>query len=530
MIKKILLAVTLVLSSLMSNAQQPIYKDVAPIFYSRCASCHHQGSQYPPLNYYSSISGFTGIINNYISIGKMPPWPPDTTYARFTHERIITQSEKNKILTWIANGAPYGTTLADTALAPPAPIYPKTKLNGTPDLILKIPNFTSKATGSDKYECFSIPTNLTQNKILKAYEIVPNNPAIIHHAVLELDTIGNSSTDTSGTCYSISNGGVNLGDYAPGSSPIVFPSSSNVNFGIKVKANSKIIAQMHYPAGSVGQKDSTEIRLFFYPDNTPNMRYIYTGVPIQNWTFFINANTTKTVTVAYPSGSNTLPLDLSVYSIFPHSHKICSSIENWASNGTNTIPMCKINKWDFNWQGFYTYPNFLKIPAGYKLYGKHAFDNTNNNPNNPNPVTVYAGFNTDNEMIFDGIMYTYYQSGDENIDISDMLSNDPLLQPVNIASYEKTFENISVYPNPFTDEVKISYTLYAPQYTKLSITNSIGQEITVLNNGIESAGSHAITWDGKNTAGSKVSAGVYFYKLQIGTKSHSGKLIIKNKN
>ena len=86
-------------------------------------------------------------------------------------------------MNWITAGAPYGATLVDTALAPPAPVYPSTKLNGTPDLILNIPSYVSTATTSDKYICFSIPTGLTQNRILKAYEIVPNNASIIHHAV-----------------------------------------------------------------------------------------------------------------------------------------------------------------------------------------------------------------------------------------------------------------------------------------------------------------------------------------------------------
>ena len=530
MIKKILFVFACLISFASTTQAQVVYKDVAPIFYSRCSSCHHEGSIYPPLNYYSSINNFKGVIAYNLNTGKMPPWMPDTTYARFSHERIITMSEKTKILNWITAGAPYGTTLADTALAPPAPIFPKTKLNGTPDLIIKIPNFTSLATSADRYECFSIPTNLVQDRMIKAYEIVPNNPSIIHHAVLEIDTTGASTTETTGSCYNINGGHVLLGDYAPGSAPIVFPSSSTEKFGLRIKQGSKMIAQMHYPAGSAGIVDSTEIRLFFYPVGTTNVRQIYTSVPLQNWSFLISANTTATVTAKYPSGANTLPIDLSILSIFPHSHKICESIVNWASNGTDTIPMCRINKWDFNWQGFYTYPKFLKVPAGYKLHAKHVFNNTTSNPNNPSPALVTAGFATENEMLFDGIMYMPYQTGDELIDIDGMLSADPLLQPVNVQYLEKTFDNISVYPNPFTDKVKINYTLMLPQFTKLSITNIMGQEVATLNSGIEAAGLHSYEWDGKNSAGAQLTSGVYFYKLQLGTKTQSGKLILKSKN
>lgn len=529
MMKKLHIAITFFIALGSTLQAQIIYKDVAPIFYNRCSSCHHAGSQSPALNYYSSISNYLGLIQNDLTIGKMPPWPEDTTYVRFTHERIITLSEKTKILNWISAGAPYGTTLADTALAPPAPLYPNTKLNGIPDLILTVPSFTSNATTSDKYVCFSIPTTLTQNRILKAYEIIPNNAAIVHHAVINVDTMGTTTSDLSGTCYT-QGGDFNIGDYAPGSAPIVFPSSATVKFGVTIKAGSKFVVQIHYPAGSAGQVDNTQIRLFFYPVGTTNVRQIYATVPIQNWNFFIAANTTKTVTTTYPTGTGTLPVDLSAYSIFPHSHKICSSIENYASNGTTTIPMSRINNWDFNWQGFYVYPNLLKIPAGYKLYGKHVFNNTTSNLNNPTPILVTAGVATSDEMIFDGLMWTYYLPGDETIDIAGMLNADPLLLPTDIKSYQNTVEGISIFPNPFSDKITVSYDLLTTQYTKLSITNIMGQEIAVLTSGIEGAGKHSYEWDGKNTNGSAVATGVYLYKLQTGSNIHSGKIILKPKN
>lgn len=529
MIKKLQIYCALFLSFGSLLNAQVIYKDVAPIFYNRCASCHHIGSQYPPLNFYSSVSSFTGLIQNDLTTGKMPPWPEDTTYVRFNHERIITLSEKTKILNWITAGAPYGTTLADTALAPPAPVYPNTKLNGTPDLILTIPSFTSNATSSDKYVCFSIPTNLTQNRILKAYEIIPNNASIIHHAVINVDTMGTTTSDLSGSCYT-QGGDFNIGDYAPGSSPIVFPSSATIKFGVTIKAGSKFVAQMHYPAGSAGQVDNTQIRLFFYPIGTTGVRQIYATTPLQDWTFSVNANTTKTVTAAYPTGTGTLPIDISVYSIAPHSHKICSSIENYAKMGTTTIPLSRINNWDFNWQGFYVYPNLVKIPMGYKLYGKHVFNNTTSNPNNPTPALVTAGTSTTNEMIFDGLMWTYYWPGDETIDIAGMLNSDPLLLPTNIKTTEKLIEGISTYPNPFNDKVSITYDLLSTQYTKLTITNNIGQELATLSSGIEGAGKHSYEWDGKSTNGSSVAPGIYIYKLQIGSNLYTGKIILKAKN
>ena len=99
---------------------QLVYKDVAGIFYSRCTSCHHKNGGAPfSLMNYSETSPFASSIQSAIQSGKMPPWSPDTSYTRFLHERTLTVSEKNNIISWITNGAQQG----DTTLAPNPPVY-----------------------------------------------------------------------------------------------------------------------------------------------------------------------------------------------------------------------------------------------------------------------------------------------------------------------------------------------------------------------------------------------------------------------
>lgn len=522
MMKNLLLALTV--SILFANviSAQIVYKDVAPIFINRCGSCHHAGTTYPYLTYYGSVASHIGIIQNDIIINKMPPWSPDTTYSRFTHERILPLSERNKILSWISAGAPMG----DTTLAPPAPLYSTTLLTGTPDLILTIPTYTSNATVSDKYVCISLPTGLTQNRVLRAYEIIPGNPAIVHHAVINVDTMGTTTTDLSGGCYTIG-GDFSLGAYAPGSAPTVFPNSASLKFGMNIKAGSKIVLQMHYPSGSAGQTDNTQIRLFFYPIGETGIRQIYASTPIQNWTFNIAANTTKTVTAIYPS-SGGFPAPISVFSIFPHSHKVCTSIINYAQNGSTIIPLCRINKWDFEWQGFYAFPKLVKIPTGYTLKGSHYFDNTAANPFAPVTTAVGAGVSTTDEMVFDGLMWTYYYPGDELIDIGAILAADPLLNnPVGIKNLVEPETKISVSPNPFSDKVSLFYELNTTEFVSIMFYNITGQEVASLPARLQIPGKHTSEWDGKNNLGSQLAAGVYTYKINIGTKSYSGKIILK---
>ena len=447
---------------------QTVYADVAPIFYSRCTSCHHEHQHAPSMmNYSETVSNSTLMLSD-LTAGKMPPWPPDTAYTRFNHEHIITASEKSAILNWLNHGA----TMGDTTLAPVPPVYPQYQLNGTPDLILKIPTFTSNASTSDAYNCFSIPTNLTQNRILRAFEIVPGNAPIVHHVVIDVDSTGTDASDLSGGCFATPSNCYTLGFYVPGAAPTVYPGQSPLKAGVIIKAGSNFRLQIHYPSGTAGQLDSTQIRLYFYPIGTTGVRPIYTTVPMQNWNMNIAANTTATYTANY-----VLPADVSLFGVGPHSHKVCTAITQFAFHTIDTIPLIRIKDWNFSWQGFYSFPKLLKIPTGYKILTSHFYDNTTANPNNPfsPPQTVTAGTSTTNEMLFDGVQYLIYQAGDENIDVASLLDNDPLLTTtVGISEIPSDF-HWYVYPNPASDKINI-YLSKSSEY-KISIYTITGQNI-----------------------------------------------------
>lgn len=525
---------TLFLSSIifLSASAQLVYKDVAGIFYNRCTKCHHNGGgggpPYSMMNY-SETYPWSSLIQADLNSGIMPVWPPDTTYSRFLHERIITASEKNDILSWISGGSQMGdTTIANGC--PPAPVYSQYQLYGTPSLVLQIPTFTSNANTQDAYNCFSLATGLTQDRYLRAFEIVPGNPAIVHHVVVTVDTNGTSSSNTNGLCYN-QPGDFGIGGYAPGSPPSVFPGQAPLKAGMRIKAGSKIVMQIHYPVGSGGMLDSTQIRLYFYPAGTPGIRDIYSTVFLQNWSLWIFANTTPTYTARYPSSGGLLA-DLSLYAAFPHCHGVCTSIVNYADQGATVIPLIRINKWDFDWQGYYTWPFMKKIPAGYVLRSSHVYDNTTNNPNNPNnpPQLVTAGQTTADEMLFDAFQWMPYQTGDETIDIGSLLANDSLLNPTSVnENYFASSISSFAYPNPFKDKVRIGYELKSSAGVSVEVYNIYGNKVKTLSNKFETAGANDAEWNGKNDAGVKVPAGVYFYTIRSGKSKTSGKIILMPK-
>jgi hypothetical protein len=500
---------------------QLTYKDVAPIFYKNCTSCHNEFGHGFALMNYTQTALYAPMIEGALNDNIMPPWSPDSTYSRFLHERYISQADKTKILDWITGGALAG----DTTKAPAPPVYTKYQISATPDLELSIPTFTSNASTDDSYVCFSLPTGLTQDRIIKAFEIVAGNPAIVHHVIANVDTIGNTTDDLSGNCYNIS-GDFSIGGFAPGAPPCIFPSRAPLKMGIRIKKGSKIVLQVHYPAGSAGQKDNTKIRIYFYPLGATGVRPVIVSTPLQNWLLNIPANTVKTFTAKYPadiSNPNTLPANLSVFAAFPHSHKVATSILNCAYKGTDTIPLIRIKEWDFNWQGYYTYRRLVKVPAGYRLFSSHVYDNTTNNPHNPNnpPQDVKAGTSTGDEMLFDSFQYLLYQPGDENLNIDSIIALDPL---TNLTEQTDAPFRIYAYPNPFQDKVQIGYVLEKPARVSIEIYSLFGGLVKRIEAGQQTAGQHELTWDAKSASGIRLATGTYLYIVKTGTQQSYGKL------
>jgi hypothetical protein len=538
--KKLFLPLVFVLVTFIGLAQ-PTYKDVAPIFYSRCTSCHNPNVNGISFLNYAATKIYSVAIQNDLNINRMPPWPPDSTYARYVNEHKLMPAEKTAILNWITQGAQKG----DTTLAPNQPIYPRYQLRGTANAVFQIPTYTSAAVTSDDYICVSIPMNLTQDTYLRAFEIIPGNPKIVHHVVVNIDTAGGStSTYTYTGCYQQS-GQFSIGAWAPGSSPTIFPGQggSPVKMGIRIKAGSKIVMQMHYPAGSANQVDSTKIRLYYYPVGTTGVRNVYVYTPLQYWNFSATAIPAGTVKT-YTANEAAYSYSRTVVATFPHAHKVGKSIVNYAYIPGDTIPIVRVNDWKFDFQGFYPLKTMRMVPPGYKLFSKHVYDNTSAHV--PSPVNTSFGFNTTNEMLFDGIMVMVSQPGDESFDMQALYAVDSLLQQVrNIPSplVEQSLQAINelapfepslsayAYPNPFNNSVKIGYVLNHQAKVSVEIYSIYGTLVKTLYNNMEEPGVHELNWDGKNDGGAQLAAGTYLYMVRSGNRESHGKLtLIPSKN
>jgi hypothetical protein len=508
----LLLAVALYTTSL--SAQVFWSTDVAPILYQHCTVCHHEGGIGPfSLMTYPQAAVTGPLLEMEVISGNMPPWPPDQTYSNFAHERILSEDEIATLSAWVADAMPEG----DPSLAPPLPVYSEDGIiNIEPDLEITMPLHTSSATAlSDDYSCFSIPSELTQNKKLRAFEFVPGNPEIVHHALIFIDESGSYPTNTSGNCMGPENG--LIGSYTPGAVPTVYPSDgTNFNLGVTIPEGSNIVMAMHYPHGSLGETDQSTLRLWFYPDETP-IREVSTASLIQNWSFSLPPNQLTDVSAQFSA----IPQDVSLLSIFPHMHLLGKSIESHVITSDNEeIPLVRINDWDFHWQQFFSFQNLVRVPSGSTIYGSGVYDNTTDNPNNPNnpPVMSGPGLNTNDEMFLIYFQFLTYQEGDELVNLEELTE-----LTTTVTEWSSVNSPFTLQPNPADEQAMLSFDLETSATVSVYIYDLNGRMVNaVIDRAILSAGSHLERLDL-----SQLSSGMYVYSALVNGQPHSGRFMVK---
>lgn len=447
--------------------------DVASIIYNKCANCHHAGAigPFPLMSYQDAFIQAAGIDAS-VSAGNMPPWPPDPSYRRYAHERLLETDEKTKILDWIAAGAPEGNP--NTAPAPP--VFTDGWAIASPDITVKMPDYFSEAISSDLYKCFAIPTNITQDKYIRSIEVIPGNRSVVHHVLIFQDNSGDClALDAADPNPGYTNyGGAGssnaklVGGWVPGSTTYTLPNG----FGIKLRANSALVLQVHYPAGTVGTLDSTRVNIKF-TDGT-NTREVFVApilnhvVGMTNGPLNIPANEVKVFEEEF-----TLPVKATVFSVSPHMHLIGRNTKAYGVPPTgDTIKLINIPDWNFGWQGAYQFQYAQPMPEGTVIRGTATYDNTINNPYNPSnpPQDVNVGEATTDEMMITYFAYSYYQPGDENI-----LMDSTLLQtgvPQQLANNLA----VNIYPNPTSNGVYIDIPNDGGNYN-LTLYNQMGQAV-----------------------------------------------------
>jgi hypothetical protein len=378
-------------------------KQISRIFREKCETCHRENDIAPfALNDYQAAFTWRRDIRRVVSEGIMPPWKPKKGVNSFRGNYGLTDEEKTQILTWLENGAPEGDP-ADM----PDPLAEKSEWPlGTPDLELKMTQSYTPAIGKDVYRCFVIPTGLVDTKYLTAVDVIPGNRKIVHHVILYTDTTGTAEKldgadgqpgydcfGGPGVPQNLSNSlGIGLAGWAPGQRTSFLPD----NIGIELAKDAKIVMQVHYsPLGLTGE-DQTRIGLYYM---TTDLKQRLFQIPVVNTRFKIPAGEEK-----YPvtASLSVLPfMDGDVIWVYPHMHLLGNSIKVEVVDAQRkTTPMIEIEKWDFNWQGSYTFTEKMRITSGSRINLTCTFNNSESNARNPNNPLIPVGWgeNTSDEM------------------------------------------------------------------------------------------------------------------------------------
>lgn len=416
--------------------------DIAPILHRSCSSCHrpNQIGHFNILNYHDAKISAAKIA--YVVQQKlMPPWPADPNYTHFVGENILSEEEIQKIISWTNLGCPVG----DSSRMDDRPFLPEGSLLGTPDLHIPVKPITIKGDYQDRFMLVKVPFEVPKDTLIRAVEFVPGNTSVVHHVngdmvrfefekkknvydgelvtdmVLDstirkaYEKIGVLQDDGSypTLCKSVVN-------YLPGVIAQQYPDGIG---GWKIhRKNAFLLADMHYGPSSTDTTDSSYINVFFAtkPIQRPFQEFQMgtLGVSPIEPPLIIPPGKVSTYITQY-----VLPRDISVVTINPHMHLLGKSFLAYALTPQgDTIRMIHIPHWNFNWQNFYTFPKMLHLKAGYKIVVEGVFDNTDQNPVNPNhpPKEVRdnnGSMKTTDEMFQFIITYLPYEDGDEEISL-----------------------------------------------------------------------------------------------------------------
>ncbi len=411
---KQLFVIFFIILNTVSFAQSPnYYEHIEPIIQNNCVSCHNPKGMGPfSLMTFADVSDKGKFIAHVTKIKYMPPWKADLNFQSFKNERFLKQEEIDLIQLWVATGMPKGKKRKMKASE-------EKKVRPHPDLTLSMnTSFPIPNTAVEEFRFFNIPTNLTRDVYLSGVDFVPGSKQV-HHSRIMADSTqkmrginGLSELDPAIKEFQkIPLADEFLYGWVPGNEGIVFPAGT----GKKLLKGTDLILNIHYSPTSKEQQDKSSINLYF--TKNPVDREVKTMTlrenDISNQPFFLPAQSQPTFYMSYK-----IEKDISLISVLPHMHFLGKSFVAVASTQLGeTIPLIRIENWDFNWQSTYIYKNLLKIPAGSVILVAAAYDNTslnNANPHNP-PRDIGYGWNSTDEMCNLIIYYVDYQEGDEEI-------------------------------------------------------------------------------------------------------------------
>jgi len=398
-------------------------KDVAPIFYAKCVSCHRPGEVAPmSLITFRDVRPWASAIREKVTTRVMPPWHADRQYGSFRNDLSLTQREIDTIASWVGAGAREGSP----ADLPALPAFPEGWQIGIPDAVFEMQaDYAVPATGTIDYQYFEVPTNFAEDRWMQAGEVRAGDRAHVHHIIVYVREPGTSTRPNvvairpilsagqapvapptgrpattearAGRTAPPGGGDAMLVNWAVGEDAPVYPAGT----AKRIPAGSTLVFQVHYTTNGTPGLDRSRLGLIFAKE--PPSREIRTGV-IANPLFAIPPGAADHRVEAEATFGD----DVRVWTMHPHMHLRGKDMTYTAiyPDGRSEVVL-RVPKFDFGWQTDYWLSEPLALPKGSKLHVRAHFDNSAANRNNPDPAaTVRWGDQTWEEMMIGFFTYT----------------------------------------------------------------------------------------------------------------------------
>lgn len=355
-------------------------KDVARILQHRCQECHRAGQIGPmPLATYEDAKAWSETIREVVVQERMPPWHADARFGHFSNDRRLPADEIETLLAWIDQGCVRGD---DGDLPDPAK-FPEGWVIGTPDRIFEMPDeFAVPASGVLDYQRFTIDPGFEEDVWVQAAECRPGNRAVVHHILVYIQMPGRPMYALDGTAHTLTG-------WAPGDMPATYASGT----AKRIPAGAKLTFEVHYTPNGTEQTDRSSVGVVFAKE--PPQREV-------------KVNVLANMLLSIPPGEGNyhdeftykFRKDAEILSFMPHMHLRGTSAKYEAEypDGRRET-LLYVPDYDFNWQSIYRFKEPLKVPKGTKLKWSATWDNSADNPRNPDPKQkVGWGLQTWDEM------------------------------------------------------------------------------------------------------------------------------------
>jgi peroxiredoxin len=367
-------------------------KHVAPILQKNCQECHRPGQIGPfALLTYEVAAAWSETIREVIAEDRMPPWHADPKFGKFSNDRRLTKEEKATLLTWLDKGTPRG----DPKDLPPPRKFTDGWRIGKPDAVITMPVEFDVPAKMPKYgvpyKHFAVTTNFPEDRWIVQAEAKPGAPEVVHHIIVFVVPPGRmfipGDPKTPPLCGT-----------APGDMPLQLPPG----YAKHIPKGARLIFQMHYTPNGKAIKDRSSIGLVFAKE--PPKKSVVTE-PVYNLFFSIPAGAANHKVEA----SYRCRQDGEIIGFMPHMHLRGKDFLYQAlyPDGKSEV-LLSVPKYNFNWQSVYRPATPIGMPKGTRLQCIAHFDNSDKNPNNPDPTrTVTWGDQTWQEMLIGWVDFAY---------------------------------------------------------------------------------------------------------------------------